>query len=125
MTNARARFDETMRGMKLCNMDRLDARGRRASSMKLDADAAKRLTPESGFAPYYLPNSRRPLGEPFSMLSSHRCVIDAVRRMRAFCIFIALFTTLNVHAATGDIVVANVHGDVRVTMAGATSPLYV
>ena len=61
------------------------------------------------------------------MLSSTRCVIDAVRRMRACVAFAALFIAFGAHAAatTGDIVVANVHGDVRVTMAGATSPLYV
>jgi hypothetical protein len=61
------------------------------------------------------------------MLSNSRCVIDAVRRMRAYFVLIALFATFSAHGAAtqGDIVVANVHGDVRVTMAGATSPLYV
>lgn len=61
------------------------------------------------------------------MLSSTRCVIDAVRRMRACVAFVGFFIAFSTHAAAAksDIVVANVHGDVHVTMAGATSPLYV
>jgi hypothetical protein len=61
------------------------------------------------------------------MFSRLQCVDNAAACLRVFIACVASLAAASAFASAnkGDIVVANVHGDARVTMAGATSPLYV